>query len=86
MKTKYLFKKPTLSINNPNEQITVDSPPFCLSPMYDKQKGETVINKNTNKIICSNENKHPLYITMNESQIIDSNCKFILRIIKRLFF
>jgi len=86
MKTKYLFKKPTLSINNPNEQIIVDSPPFCLSPIYDNKKEETIINKNTNKIQCSNENKHPLYITMNESQIIDSNCKFILRIIKRLFF
>jgi hypothetical protein len=76
MKTKYLFKKRTLSLNNPNEEIIVDSPPFCLLPTYDKKTEEIIINKNTNKIQCSNENKHQLYITMNESQIIDSNCKF----------
>ena len=32
---KYLYKKPILSTNNPNEQTIANSPEFCLTPTSD---------------------------------------------------
>lgn len=84
---KYDRKKPTVSINNQNEETMMVLPNCCLSQICNKREDSLILNTNHSTIKCqpcSDENKHDMMVTIQEKQIIskilDVNCKFFFSI------